>query len=809
MKELLKTLENPKNQNENPFIFRKLDESKKTNILMFLCDRIEEKTTRYGENFDVIIYVESENGFFIIPYSEIAPLFTEEDKTSHQGGLKWDLLFDSPDVFWCRGKKAKDAPRLNLGEHFYTFEKMRKWLTEHHPEWENLMGAESSVFTSNEEPSVWIFQGNPAYYDITGAVEALDTITWGTNQSQKQIKKGDKAYIWMAGPDGGIVASGKILCDPEMRNPDHDDPYLRNSAIEGDPSLKVDIHIERKLTRNRISRTLLTDDERTKNMQILTFPGATNFRVTKAEDDVIESIIDGSYSRVPVVDEQKTYWFVLGRPKRRNEFLDNGYWELAEGSWDVPRWQKAIREMKVGDKIALKTSSGTTAKPDGKPYNEKGQKISWMKIAATGTVTEASQDGKSVKVDWKVRFAEERIWYYFNYFPSIWKVEPTDDWRRLLIDFAFNDGKQDLDYWRNAWLGFDADKEAESDANPDTASLTLYDNIDLNEIKKILDYKKQVILFGPPGTGKTFKANEYVKIEYSGKDREQYVRCCTFHPEYGYEHFIEGYRPQTRENDQMSFKRKDGIFKTLCERAKEAWEQAEDKDEAAKFYLIIDEINRGDIPRIFGELITLIEKDKRNPLYAIDLPLSQSCDDIEEGDEKFWVPPNVYIIATMNTADRSIALLDTALRRRFGFYEMKPDSTVFEKIGLQYAVPKCGKSLPIWFDKLNAELSKHLKSRHDAEHILIGHSFFIQLRELKDPRKRDERFEQIVKYEILPLIQEYCYENKEALEQLEKYISDTTGVSGKTKAETEAASIDDAEAASRNDMEDIPIGDTQ
>src|SRR5262249_35268057 len=134
------------------------------------------------------------------------------------------------------------------------------------------------------------------------------------------------------------------------------------------------------------------------------------------------------------------------------------------------------------------------------------------------------------------------------------------------------------------------------------------------------------------------------------------VRACCFHPAYGYEDFIEGYRPQT-VNGHMAFQPRDGVFKGLCKDAERA-----PRD---RFFLLVDEINRGDIPRIFGELLTILEKDKRGK--SILLPVS--------GDT-FRVPPNVFVIGTMNTADRSISLLDAALRRRFGFVELMPDSSV-------------------------------------------------------------------------------------------------------------------------------------
>ncbi len=276
-------------------------------------------------------------------------------------------------------------------------------------------------------------------------------------------------------------------------------------------------------------------------------------------------------------------------------------------------------------------------------------------------------------------------------------------------------------------------------------------------IQGILERKGQVILYGPPGTGKTYWA-EVTASELAartsfnttfdqltseqltallGDDRTSRgkVRICSFHPAYGYEDFLEGFRPEP-VNGQMQFVPRDGIFKQLCQDALAS--------PGEKFYLIIDEINRGDIPRIFGELLTVLEKDKRGK--SILLPLTNT---------PFKVPDNVYLIGTMNTADRSIALLDTALRRRFGFIEVMPDSDPLKHAAVG------GIPLGLWFEALNQRIREHVG--RDARNLQIGHAYFL---EKEQPITDPATFARVIQDDILPLLEEYCYEDYAKLEKI-------------------------------------------
>jgi len=279
------------------------------------------------------------------------------------------------------------------------------------------------------------------------------------------------------------------------------------------------------------------------------------------------------------------------------------------------------------------------------------------------------------------------------------------------------------------------------------------------KLQAILERKGQAILYGPPGTGKThwgtrvardlaaINAFGHLHNELSEEQKESVqgsgsksglVRCCTFHPAFGYEDFIEGYRPRQGAGGQLVFEMRDGIFKRLCRDAAAAMDK--------KFILLIDEINRGDIPRIFGELLTLLEINKRG--QKVVLPLS---------GEEFFVPANVMVIATMNTADRSIALLDTALRRRFGFVELMPDSSTLAGASVGGVIP-----LSPWLDALNGRVREHVGK--DARNLQIGHAYLMD--ENGNAVTDFARFARILSEDIIPLLEEYCYEDYGALVEI-------------------------------------------
>lgn len=247
---------------------------------------------------------------------------------------------------------------------------------------------------------------------------------------------------------------------------------------------------------------------------------------------------------------------------------------------------------------------------------------------------------------------------------------------------------------------------------------------------ELIRVKKNVILQGAPGVGKTFAAKRLAYSMMGCKDQNR-VMMVQFHQSYTYEDFIEGFRPSSVGD---GFEIKKGSFYNFCKKA------ADDLDN--EYFFIIDEINRGNLSKIFGELFMLIESDKRG--NALQLLYS---------DEKFFVPANVNIIGMMNTADRSLAMLDYALRRRFAFFEIKPgfDSDGFKKYRMNLDNEKFNRLIEC-VQSLNAVIKADDSL---GEGFCIGHSYFCNLKTITD-----KALSNIVEYEMVPLLKEYWYDEQ-------------------------------------------------
>lgn len=290
----------------------------------------------------------------------------------------------------------------------------------------------------------------------------------------------------------------------------------------------------------------------------------------------------------------------------------------------------------------------------------------------------------------------------------------------------------------------------------------------VNELKNCLEIKRDArtdknnplnfIVYGAPGTGKTYSMSEYAeaiigkrKPDLTPKTDEErtalmnsykehlksgQIVFTTFHQNYGYEDFIQGLRPD-KDSQTLSFKVVDGVFKKIADIAL--------NDKENNYVIIIDEINRANISKVFGELITLIEDDKRWG------EVNESCVTLQSGDV-FAAPNNLYIVGTMNSADKSISLIDAALRRRFCFIEQKPDVSLIQNENLKKVLIN-----------LNLNLVKEL----DSTDLLVGHSYFMN--------KNESELCDILNNNIIPLLYEYFYDNRKKVASILSDVIDKAG----------------------------------
>lgn len=301
------------------------------------------------------------------------------------------------------------------------------------------------------------------------------------------------------------------------------------------------------------------------------------------------------------------------------------------------------------------------------------------------------------------------------------------------------------------------DKFLESILNHSTGVHAMQQNKNLYQKEiDLLRFKKNIILQGAPGTGKTYSTAS-IALGIIGEDAVDYAdhkavmelykkRCdegrigfVTFHQSMDYEDFVEGMKPEIigDEHKSVNYKIEDGIFKRMCRNTEKAEKQ--DEKDSLPHVLIIDEINRGNVSKIFGELITLIEADKRiGGTHPIEVTLPYS-------KEPFSVPSNLYIIGTMNTADRSVGSIDYAVRRRFAFVTLKAEESQLEQYyhGKPDGLKEKACSL---FEKVK-EFLEDKKADMDIDDLMAGHSYFMAEDEGQLAMK--------LKYEIIPLIEEY------------------------------------------------------
>lgn len=458
-----------------------------------------------------------------------------------------------------------------------------------------------------------------------------------------------------------------------------------------------------------------------------------------------------------VLPEGVNYWFVGAAwdgVDQTERFLKEGVWQ---NGYDE-KFANVVKQMKAGDKIAIKASF--TRKHDV-PFENHGRAASVMRIKAIGTITANHGDGRGVDVIWQA-ISPPREWYFYTYRTTVARARlEEDDMARRLVAFTFEGVEQDYanflkhPYWGGLYapevdpLSVREAEEAEHDDEVPAEEVLHYgvddiiaeggflDRKTLLGLVERLTSKKNLILQGPPGTGKTWLAKRLARALIDRKSPlPDQLRSVQFHPSLSYEDFVRGYRPSG-----SGLVLTDGIFLQVVEAAR--------AQPDLPHVLIIEEINRGNPAQVFGEMLTLLENTKRSRADAMELAYRKLP------GEKLHVPDNVYIIGTMNIADRSLALVDLALRRRFAFVTL--ESTLNEA----WAQWCRDRNLP---DSLIAQIQSRIAALNETiaqdrslgPQFRVGHSYVTPAEtDIADPHAW---FVEVIETEIGPLLDEYWFD---------------------------------------------------
>ena len=599
----------------------------------------------------------------------------------------------------------------------------------------------------------WIFQANPELYDIDGALRELPEFSWLVKQHADAIRANDRVYLWRSGRRAGIIGEAQILGDPaEFEEADAEARFnVDQSKFQG-PRLRVKLRVLRRVD-PPVYRDRILQEPRLQELSILRAPQATNFVVTSEQASVLDELITDTLARARQPQAERRVWLIApGKDAEHwEEFYRQGIiaigWnslgdlsqynemeELAQRiSTDLDRESPATNDARCCYEFAHVMAPGDVV------FVKRGRSAIIGYGVITGSfVYDASRP--TYRNTRTVRWERRGQWAYDGRFPL-----------KTLTDISDN---QELVTALETLIEDQEDAHTPPTPPIERVPYTIEDALDglflsraeFDHALNLIRSKKNVILQGAPGVGKTFVAKRLAYSLMGFKDDSR-IGFIQFHQSYSYEDFIQGYRPTS-----IGFVLKNGLFYEFCRRA------AKDPDNAYVF--IIDEINRGNLGKVFGELMMLIEADKRGPKWSVPLTYAESA------ETQFFVPENVHLLGMMNTADRSLSMVDYALRRRFGFVTLhsKIESPEFRSHLLALgAPPNIVGALTARMGELNRAIAEDKSNLGPG--YCIGHSFFCN----PFGGTPDEIwYRQIIETEVLPLLEEYWFDYPDRVEQWRK-----------------------------------------
>ncbi len=675
-----------------------------------------------------------------------------------------------------------------------------------------------------KEKKYWIFQSNPSIYNLEKAIKELEIDTFTVNQHTEEIQKDDRVIFWTSGgDDAGIVGYGKVLSNPKLMVPyEKGSKYVMDSSkVSNELKLRVMVtynSIKSKMTKLVLEKLLGKYNIDFSEISIIKQPRGTNFSVDKVVWEILQNKFNDESQKLLCC---RTGWMKEYKGITENDkivgggsFVKNrgygseiqnfkpnqgyyyGFVQANSNTINLNRLgatddQESIDNVNVvwvatlesgGQVIYGYYKNATIFRKTQQPEEEldrihESYILHYNIQANTKDCKLIPEKDRNIEVPFAKEegygFGMSNVWYA--------KEEDAKEYRKKILDYIYKKrsypkDKTDIDeiQTRN-FISFLLEKETR-------ITVSKQAEIIIEEVLKLLTKRKQVILIGPPGTGKTYLA-KIIANRLTGRD-VKHVNLIQFHPEYSYENFIECL--QIKSGSDMELEQKVQIFRRICKDAFDSKINAlnaiyrneqnsltknkkikfldwyEEKinsnldyltDEIPKFVLIIDEINRGDLSRIFGEAIMALE-------YR-DTPIKTMYFD---EDDPLIIPDNLYIIGTMNSVDRSIAILDYALRRRFLFYEVKPNRAILEE-WLEESKSEVKDDILKVFDRLNDEKKGWINNTWEdspqlASNFQIGHTYFFH--------KTKEQFQIEWEYSIVPLLIEYMNFSNELMNSFQE-----------------------------------------
>jgi len=534
----------------------------------------------------------------------------------------------------------------------------------------------------------WIFQGNPKVFDVVRYINEYSSHNWTVASHKDKIKIGDKVILWVTGKNAGCYALAEITSElyqgtdlPEEVSYYTDfakDKYDFDNTFGKTKGDKINIRITHNISKNPFTKDMKNNNGDLAQLKV--GHQGTNFSSNESEYNAILNMIEnkGSIeSEITEFNEQK----IMKNPKNQILFGPPGTgktYRLSHEYFDdyTDNESKRSRE-ELLDELLLEN------------------RYTWFDIIAA-IIKEKGKVSVNDILNHELIKSKTRVQNGKTPRQTVW-AEMLEHGQLGCENIKRNpEGRREpMIIWKDDDSRFD------------------FNNMDVDEL-----IVESVELLN--------KSQNLLENNATPIKRYEFV---TFHQAFSYEDFIEGIKPvMDDETDDVKYEIKSGVFKQICKRA--------ENDPSNKYALFIDEINRGNVANIFGELITLIEPDKRKGMdnaLSVKLPYSKSI---------FSVPKNLDIIGTMNTADRSVEALDTALRRRFEFIEMLPNSSLLTDISCEDI------NLEDLLNAINGRVEKLLDKDHQ-----IGHSYFMS----KGNRISISELRDVFKNKIMPLLQEYFY----------------------------------------------------